>query len=192
MLPEAPPGLVEVGGADAVGRGQVVVEPAEEIRLVRFVEVMAVGAGNVVERGPAVLRWNRRVDLLQEAAGQERREVAGVVVEQPGQWRVVVAEIWADVVALMHLQHDGHVWMTDGGQHELVGRDIDQEQAIEVDAVVGDPEMRPLVAVGAHGGVQPTQSLHLHHAGHRVTRLAVAAPCRASASRTAAWRVVAD
>lgn len=66
-LPEALPSLVEVGRADVIGRGQVVVEPAEEIRLVGFVEVMAIGTGHVVERGPAVLRRNSRVDLLQRA-----------------------------------------------------------------------------------------------------------------------------
>jgi len=52
-LPEAAPGLVEVGGADAVGRRQVVVLPAEEIRLVAFLDVVAVGAHDIDVRGLA-------------------------------------------------------------------------------------------------------------------------------------------
>ena len=67
-LPEAAPGLVEVGSVDAVGRRQVVVLPAKEIRLVAFLDVMAVGAHDVDVRGLAVGGGDGAINLAQELA----------------------------------------------------------------------------------------------------------------------------
>lgn len=52
-LAEAAPGLVEVGGADVVAL-QVVVEPAEEVGLVAFLDMVMIGAHDIDVRRLAV------------------------------------------------------------------------------------------------------------------------------------------
>ncbi len=69
-LPEAAPGLVEVGGADVVAL-QVVVEPAEEVGLVAFLDMVAVGAHDIDVRRLAVGVGDGAIDLAQELARPE-------------------------------------------------------------------------------------------------------------------------
>lgn len=162
-------GLGQVLGADAIA-AQVVVAPAQEIRSIAVSDVVAIGLDDLGRRRLPVVAGHGLVDLAQELRGVERMERASALVEEPGQRLVVLAEVRLDETPPLHRQEQCHVGMADRGQHELVGRHVHQEQAIEVDAVMRELEMRLVIARRAHGGVQPTQSLHLHAARHRVIR----------------------
>ncbi len=70
-LSEAVLGLVEIGGADAVGWRQIVVFPAEEVGLVAFLDMVAVGAHDIDVCGPAVGGRDGAIDLAQELARPE-------------------------------------------------------------------------------------------------------------------------
>lgn len=60
-LPETPLGLVEVGLADAVGRREVVIQSLQEMRLVRFVEVIAIASvARISEAHPGCSCLRRR------------------------------------------------------------------------------------------------------------------------------------
>lgn len=167
--PEAALGLGQVGVADLVA-AQVVIAPADEVRPVAVFDVMAIGLDGLRWRRLPIVAGNGAIDLAQELRGVEGMERARAPVEQPGQRLVVVAELRLDVITRTRWQQQRHVGMADGRQHELVGRHVHQEQAIEIDPVVGELEVRLVIAGSAHDRVQPTQSLHLHPAGHRVIR----------------------
>src|SRR5690606_5575130 len=113
LRPEAAFGLGQVLGTDLLS-ALVVAAPADEIRPVTMLDVVAIGLDDRRRRRLPVLAGSCAVDLFQEPRGAEWSKRPRASVEQACQRRVVIPKVHSEAIVGRHLEQQRHVRVPDG------------------------------------------------------------------------------